>query len=346
MRHAAPPISISTTGVVTAASAVERTRLAAIGPGQRAELARHQVDVRADRQRRRAARRPASPAAGGRAAGRARRRRAAAAASFSAQIAVLSRQPSRTPNSASPMPSAISDSGTAACPTRSSVRSAMPGSGMPGPAPGRAARMLATTGLVTTFFAVSAKPASETCRVRAHSTDTVTSVHSTSELNTSTSETTGSAASPSVIFASGMPSSSVFAKMPPTAKTDCADAVHPEQPERDHPAQREHDQAAAEIRDQQPRVHRRQAREIAHQPEQQRRHRHREHELRQRVGDALRPAEPAHERVAQARQQEERRGERDDVPDPPASRFHAGRGGTAGVGASARASGRARRSGG
>ena len=42
-----------------------------------------------------------------------------------AQIAALSRSPSRIPNSASPMPSAISDRGTAAWPISSSVRSIM-----------------------------------------------------------------------------------------------------------------------------------------------------------------------------------------------------------------------------
>ncbi len=80
--------------------------------------------------------------------------------------------------------------------------------------------MLATIGLAITPRVVRQRPESEKSRWRAHSTDTVTSVHSTSELNTRTSESTGIAASPSVTFVSGIPSSTVFAKMPPIANTD------------------------------------------------------------------------------------------------------------------------------
>ena len=120
------------------------------------------------------------------------------------------------------MPSAISDSGIAAWPINSSVRSAIAGNGMPSQPHAVPIRMLATTGLVATFFTVTANPASETWRVRAHSMDTVTRIHSNSELNTRTSDTTGSAASPSRIVASGRPSSRLFAKMPPTPKTDCS----------------------------------------------------------------------------------------------------------------------------
>ena len=146
------------------------------------------------------------------------------------------------------------------------------------------------SGLVTTLRAVFAKPASDTCRVRAHSTDTVTSVHRSSELNTSTSDTAGSAASPSVTFASGIPSSRLLPKIPPIAKTDCADAIHREHAARDDAAEREHDERTAEIRDEQARIHRRQPREVAHQAKEQRRHRDGEHETRQRVGHGLRPA--------------------------------------------------------
>ena len=81
--------------------------------------------------------------------------------------------------------------------------------------------MPATTGLVTTSRAVRAIPRGEKSRLRAHSMDTVTSVHSTNELKTSTSDTAGSDASPSVILASGMPSSTLLEKMVPTAKIDC-----------------------------------------------------------------------------------------------------------------------------
>jgi hypothetical protein len=58
--------------------------------------------------------------------------------------------------------------------------------------------------------------------VRAHSIETVTRIHSSSELNTRTIDTTGNAASPSRMVASGSPSSRLFAKMPPTPKTDCS----------------------------------------------------------------------------------------------------------------------------
>ena len=78
-----------------------------------------------------------------------------------------------------------------------------------------------TTGFSTTPRAVFAKPRIETSPARAHSTDTVTSVHSTRELNTTTSETAGSDASPRMIFASGMPSSTLLLKMVPIAKMVC-----------------------------------------------------------------------------------------------------------------------------
>ncbi len=57
--------------------------------------------------------------------------------------------------------------------------------------------------------------------MRAHSIDTETSVHRMSELNTTTSDTDGSDASPSVTLASGMPISTRLLKMVPTPKIDC-----------------------------------------------------------------------------------------------------------------------------
>ena len=82
--------------------------------------------------------------------------------------------------------------------------------------------MLATIGFRSTPLAVSINPRIDAVRLRAHSTDTVTSVHSRNELNTSTSDTAGSAASPSSVLASGTPRSRLFEKMPPTPNTDCA----------------------------------------------------------------------------------------------------------------------------
>ncbi len=82
-------------------------------------------------------------------------------------------------------------------------------------------RMPATTGLVTTDSVVLAMPRTDSSRWRAHSTEIVISVHSSSELNTSTSDTVGIAMSPSVTFASGRPSSTLLAKIPPIANTDC-----------------------------------------------------------------------------------------------------------------------------
>ncbi len=119
------------------------------------------------------------------------------------------------------MPSTISDIGTAAWLMRPSVSAAKPGSGRPVKPNAVPSRMPATTGLVTTPTAVLPSPRADRSRLRAHSTETVTSVHSSSELNTITSDTAGSAASPSVTFASGMPSSTVFEKIVPTPKIDC-----------------------------------------------------------------------------------------------------------------------------
>ncbi len=82
--------------------------------------------------------------------------------------------------------------------------------------------MLATIGLVMTPLAVAITPPSDALRWRAHSTDTVTSVHSRNELNTSTSETAGSDASPSSVLANGTPSSRLFEKTPPMPKTEPA----------------------------------------------------------------------------------------------------------------------------
>ena len=82
--------------------------------------------------------------------------------------------------------------------------------------------MPATTGLAATASIVRAKPRIDNSRLRAHSTETVTSVHSSSELKTITRDAEGIDASPSVTFVSGMPSSTMLAKMPPMANTDCA----------------------------------------------------------------------------------------------------------------------------
>ena len=83
------------------------------------------------------------------------------------------------------------------------------------------ARIAPTTGLVTTPTAVRPMVAHDSSRCRAHSTETVTSVHSSSELKTTTRDTAGIAASLSSTLASGTPSSTRLAKMPPIANTDC-----------------------------------------------------------------------------------------------------------------------------
>ncbi len=75
-------------------------------------------------------------------------------------------------------------------------------------------------GLVSTARAVCAKPRTEKWPCRAHSTDTVTSVHKISALNTSTSATDGTAASPSATLASGKPSITLLENTPPSANTD------------------------------------------------------------------------------------------------------------------------------
>src|SRR5689334_8171484 len=82
--------------------------------------------------------------------------------------------------------------------------------------------MAATTGLVSTLRAVATNPFSERWPKRAHSTETVASVHSVSALKTSTSATDDSAASPSTDLAYGTPSSTLFENIPPNANTDCA----------------------------------------------------------------------------------------------------------------------------
>src|SRR5437667_10230142 len=97
----------------------------------------------------------------------------------------------------------------------------MPGSASPVRPHSVPAKILATTGLVMTVFAAWTYADQDSERCRAHSTDTVASVHNSNELNTSTSDTTGTEASPSTILASGTPSSTLFEKMPPRANTDC-----------------------------------------------------------------------------------------------------------------------------
>ena len=126
------------------------------------------------------------------------------------------------PKPASPMPNATSESGTAAVLICASVWSRNPGSARPENPNAVPARMLATTGLRTTPSTVLPSAAGENLPSRAHSTETVASVHNKSELNTSTSETAGSAASLSVTFASGTPSRTLFEKMPDNPKSDCA----------------------------------------------------------------------------------------------------------------------------
>ena len=64
-------------------------------------------------------------------------------------------------------------------------------------------------------------PRTDTSRLRAHSTETVTSVHNNSELKIRISETTGSESSPSVTLTSGMPSNTPLEKMVPMPKSDC-----------------------------------------------------------------------------------------------------------------------------
>ena len=80
---------------------------------------------------------------------------------------------------------------------------------------------------MSTLRRVLPNPRSDSSPCRAHSTDTVTRVHSVSELNTSTSATDGIAASPSVALTIGTPSSTLLAKMPPSANTDCCTPFRP-----------------------------------------------------------------------------------------------------------------------
>jgi len=158
----------------------------------------------------------------GSASARAMRNTASGAmASFNMAIAVLCRQPGRIPYSARPMPSTMSERGIAAWLTSCTVSSTMRGSVRPVKPNAVPARMPATTGLATTESAVRANPRTDISRWRAHSTETVTSVHSNSELKTMTSDAEGIDASPSVTLTSGTPSNTMLAKMPPTANTDC-----------------------------------------------------------------------------------------------------------------------------
>jgi len=119
------------------------------------------------------------------------------------------------------MPSAISASGAAIPAIMSSVVSRTAGSATPlspNRVPDRIAMMI---GFLSTLFSVAPKPRAENSPWRAHSTLTVTSVHRISELNTSTSATAGTAASPSSTRANGSPSMTLFENTPPSANTDC-----------------------------------------------------------------------------------------------------------------------------
>ena len=107
--------------------------------------------------------------------------------------------------------------------------------------------------------------------MRAHSTDTVTSVHSTRELNTTTSDTDGSEASPRMIFASGMPSSTLLLKMVPIAKIVCETPSIANARAATMRETTNSDEASAEVRDEQARIHRRQRAEVHHQAKQERR---------------------------------------------------------------------------
>ena len=81
-------------------------------------------------------------------------------------------------------------------------------------------RMPMISGFFKTLTKVLPKPLGVGLPCFAHSTDTVTKVHSVSELNTSTGATVGNAASPRAMRASGMPSMALLEKMPASAKTD------------------------------------------------------------------------------------------------------------------------------
>lgn len=149
-------------------------------------------------------------------------------------------------------------------------------------------RMPTISGLVSTLRAVLAKPLSVGEPLRAHSIDTVTSVHRIRPLNTSTSATDGIAASPASRRRSASRASRYWRKYRP-AQTPIR---------RRHPAGRdagrrgakhEHDQATAEERDQQPGVDRRALREVAHHAKQHGGQGEGKHETRQAIGDAGRP---------------------------------------------------------
>jgi hypothetical protein len=70
--------------------------------------------------------------------------------------------------------------------------------------------MAATTGLVTTLRRVLKRPLGVSRPPRAHSTETVASVHMASVLVTSTSAKVGTAASPIAALAIGRPSITVL----------------------------------------------------------------------------------------------------------------------------------------
>src|SRR6266511_334064 len=105
----------------------------------------------------------------------------------------------------------------------------------------------------------------------------------------------------------------VIGEDPAQREYGLSDAVQPEEPRRDEAGEHEHDDARSEIRDEQARIDRRQPGKIAHQPEQQRRYRHREYEARQPVGHRFRPASPSRQDVAQQHQHEKRRGQPEDA---------------------------------
>ena len=90
-----------------------------------------------------------------------------------------------------------------------------------------------------------------------------------------------------MIFASGMPSSTLLLKIVPIAKMVCDTPSIAKARAATMPRYREHDEASAEVRDEQPRVHRRQGAEIDHEPEEEGRDGDAEREARQRVGHAF-----------------------------------------------------------
>jgi len=157
--------------------------------------------------------------------------------------------------------------------------------------------MLATTGFVTTPFAVAANRAADSVLCLAHSTETETSVHSVPQRHLDERHA----------------EQHVVREDATQREYRLRDAVVPERGAGDGASDREHDQAAAEVGEEDSRVDRRQRREVAHEPEQERGDRDREHEPRQRIGRGRGPAAASREAEAQCDQREQRRRQRDEV---------------------------------